>query len=132
MSNPLSAKCCCESCGVHLEFPLEAAGSRIACPSCGQSTELGAVPVETAASSPDSGAAELTAGEIINAFTRRTPPTPVSVLYQAGLLFVTVAMVLLPVLYVAMVAAAAWLVYFWATHFKFLLTTRPGGQRARR
>src|SRR5207249_10298262 len=42
---------------------------------------------------------------------------------------VTVSMVLLPVLYIAMVGAAAWLVYFWATHFKFLLTTLTGGPR---
>ena len=49
MSESLTAKSCCESCGVHLEFPLEAAGTRIACPNCGQQTELGALPIAASA-----------------------------------------------------------------------------------
>src|SRR5947207_10913417 len=40
MSDSLTAKCSCEHCGVHLEFPVESAGVRIACPNCGQQTEF--------------------------------------------------------------------------------------------
>ena len=34
------AKCSCAQCGSHIAFPMEAAGAQIACPHCGQSTEL--------------------------------------------------------------------------------------------
>src|SRR5438552_19018856 len=34
------AKCSCQHCGVHLEFPRTAAGAEIDCPQCGQKTVL--------------------------------------------------------------------------------------------
>src|SRR5437762_2389010 len=129
MSNSLSAKCSCEHCGVHLEFPLEAAGMGIACPNCGQQTELGALPVEPTADDQVQGAAALTLAELTAAFTRGVQPTFTSLLYRFGLLFVTAAMVLLPMLYVGLIAAAGWAVYYWATHFHFLLTSLRGGPR---
>ena len=129
MSDSPSAKCCCESCGIHLEFPVEAAGTRIACPNCGQPTELGAVPVEPPARDQDEAIAGLTVGDVAAAFPSRVPRTSVSFFYQFGLLFVTVAMVLLPVLYVGLIAVAGWAVYYWATHFYFLLTSVQGGAR---
>ena len=94
MSNSPLAKCCCESCGVHLEFPLAAAGTRIACPNCGQETELGALPLEPAANGPMGGIAPFTVADICAAFTGRVRPTVASFFYQFGLLFVTAAMIL--------------------------------------
>ena len=129
MSDSPTAKCCCESCGVHLEFPLEAAAARIACPNCGQQTELGAVPVESPSADPSDQTAPITVAEISSAFARRAPPTSASFFYQIGLLFLTVAMVLLPVLYLTLIAAVGWADYFWARHFHFLLTSFRGGSR---
>jgi Zn-dependent protease with chaperone function len=129
MSESRTAKSCCGSCGVHLEFPVEAAGTWIACPGCGQQTELGALLVEPPTAEPAQETASLTAGDIAAAFTRRVPPTSTSLFYQFGLLLVTAAMVLLPVLYAGLIAAAGWAVYFWATHFHFLVTSLVGGPR---
>ncbi|MBX3748065.1 MAG: AAA family ATPase [Verrucomicrobiae bacterium] len=39
------AKCPCQHCGQPLEFPEELAGQGVACPSCGQSTQLDRLPV---------------------------------------------------------------------------------------
>ena len=101
----------------------------IACPNCGQQTELGALPVEPTADDQVQGAAALTLAELTAAFTRGVQPTFTSLLYRFGLLFVTAAMVLLPMLYVGLIAAAGWAVYYWATHFHFLLTSLRGGPR---
>jgi Zn-dependent protease with chaperone function len=43
-----------------------------------------------------------------------------SFFYQFGLILVTLVMLILPVIYVGMIVAAAWGVYFYATHFTFL------------
>lgn len=43
-------------------------------------------------------------------------PVPVSILYRLVLLVVAVAMVLLPLVYLSLIAGLAWLVYFHATH----------------
>lgn len=136
MSDSPTSKSCCESCGVHLEFPLESAGMHIACPACGRQTELGALPVESAeadtadtGAEPATSAPALTPGDIVAAFTARVPRTWTSFFYQFGLLFVTGAMVLLPVLYAGMIAAAGWAVYYWATHFQFLIASMRGGVR---
>src|SRR5688572_8153738 len=40
MSTRSFAKCSCESCSVHLEYPVEAEGTSISCPQCGQQTQL--------------------------------------------------------------------------------------------
>jgi Zn-dependent protease with chaperone function len=37
--------------------------------------------------------------------------------------------VLLPLLYVALIGVATWAIYYWATHFKFLVGSFPGGAR---
>ena len=129
MSDSPTAKCSCEHCGVHLEFPVESAGTRIACPNCGQQTELGALPFEPPGPVPPASDSFLTPGAVAAAFGRPVPPTSTSFFYQFGLLFVTAAMVLLPVLYAGLIAAAGWVVYFWATHFHFLVTSMRGGPR---
>jgi Zn-dependent protease with chaperone function len=61
------------------------------------------------------------------AFGGAVPRTPVSVFYRLGLVLVTFMMVLLPILYVAMIGAAAYGVYYYATHFTFLLKSMTGG-----
>lgn len=128
MSDSTFAKCSCQNCGIHLEFPTEAAGTVINCPHCGAATELVGLLAEPEPATPDPRA-PLTPQEILAGFTGPITKAPISVLYQGGLLFVTVAMVLLPILYVAMIGAAAWGVYYWATHFTFLLKSMSGGVR---
>ncbi|MEN9573852.1 MAG: Protease HtpX [Verrucomicrobiota bacterium] len=124
MSEPITAKCPCAHCDTHLEFPVEAAGVVVTCPSCQQETEL-FVPA-TGALAPET---ELTAEHILRAFRGPVPKTRVSVLYQVGLLVVAVTMAILPLIYIAMIVAAGWGVYFWATHFDFLLKSSGGGPR---
>jgi len=124
MNEQLLAKCACSHCGIHLEFPIEGAGTVINCPGCGQPTEL-SLEAPVAASSPDKPSAI----ELVAAFTGPVPPTPVSFFYQIGLVFVTIMMILLPVAYLAMVVAAVWGVYYFATHFAFLLGAGRGGAR---
>lgn len=122
MNDASLAKCACQYCGLHLEFPAELDGSAIDCPGCKQSTLLSIPPVEAPAET-------LTTEEVVSAFSSPVPKTPVSFLYQFGLLVVTLAMVLLPFLYLALIAAAAYGVYYWATHFSSLLASGVGGAR---
>ncbi len=46
--------------------------------------------------------------------------------YQVGLVLVMVVMLILPVIYLAMVAALAWAVYYFAVHCRFLVTSHAG------
>src|SRR5215813_6546472 len=109
MSSPAFGKCACSSCGQHLEFPLEAAGSTVACPACQAPTALTALPdeeplaTEQIASGPvpeggDGPAPFWSVAQIAGAFSRPVPRTRVSLLYQLGLCLVTFAMALLPLI----------------------------------
>lgn len=124
MSDFTTAKCPCAHCDTHLEFPIEAAGAVVDCPTCQQQTEL-YVPA-TGALAPE---VELTGDHILAAFHASVPRTTVTPLYQFGLFVVAVTMAILPVLYLAMIVVAGWGVYFWATHFGFLLRAGGGGVR---
>ena len=124
MSAPGFSKCACQSCGVHLEYPVEAEGAHIACPECGQQTQLIRPPVPEA----QTAAPALTVESLDAAFTCPVARTPVSFLYQLGLVVVTFAMITLPLIYLAMIGAAGWAVYYWATHFSFLLASGGGGR----
>lgn len=127
MSNSGFAKCSCQACGQHLEFPLEAADTVIHCPQCHQQTRL-IVPSENPSLSPQATETPgLSANDVATAFDGRVPRAPVSILYQAALLLVSGAMVLLPLVYVALVGVASWAVYSWAVHFRFLLGSFQGG-----
>ena len=53
---------------------------------------------------------------ILAAFAQKIARPRTSFFYQCGLLLVTVTMVLLPVVYLAMVGAVAWAVYYHAVH----------------
>jgi Zn-dependent protease with chaperone function len=78
---------------------------------------------------PVSSADQPSAAEILAAFSAPVARTRVSFFYQLGLMLVSVMMVLLPLVYLAMIAAAGWGVYYYATHFTFLLSSTRGGGR---
>lgn len=122
MNQELSAKCSCSQCGNHIEFPIEWAGAVVNCPHCSQPTGLSLEAPAPVADKPS-------AAELLGAFSGPVARTPVSVFYQAGLVLVTLMMVLLPLVYLAMIGAAAWGVYLYATHFTFLLSSTHGGGR---
>jgi Zn-dependent protease with chaperone function len=117
------AKCSCQQCGNHLEFPAEAAGASIACPHCGGTTVLAA---PGGSAPPATTAPEL--AELVNAFGGRANRARVSLWYQVGLALVALMMALLPLLYVAMVAGAAWGVFYYATHAYGALISPHGGR----
>lgn len=124
MSEEAYAKCSCQHCGNHIEFPVEAAGASVRCPHCDEPTTLALVAPE-----PVDTPSDLTAAELMAEFRAPVPRTRVSFFYQLGLLLVSVMMVLLPLVYLALIAAAVWGVYLYATHFTFLLTSSGGGAR---
>jgi Zn-dependent protease with chaperone function len=114
MNGELLAKCACANCGTHLEFPAEAAGQVIACPHCSASTEL-------TMQAPPRPEGELSVGELLAGFQGEIQKPKVSPFYQLGMLLSAFVMVLLPVVYVAMIALAAYGVYWYATRCSFLL-----------
>jgi Zn-dependent protease with chaperone function len=118
MNGELLAKCSCAHCGNHIEFPVEAAGAQVECPHCGRPTELNLL------APPPAEANKPTAADLVAAFGGPVPRTRVSPLYQMGLMLVTVMMVLLPLAYVALIAATIYGVYAYASHFTFLLHLR--------
>jgi hypothetical protein len=119
------AKCACQNCGTHLEFPTEAAGATINCPHCQQPTVLAVAPPPAAEPEPASG---VNSNDLLAAFNGTVPRTPVSLLYRLGLLIVALTMIVLPIVYVGFIAAAGFAVHYWATHFTFLLGGGGGGR----
>lgn len=120
MDASLEAKCGCQHCGNHIAFPIELAERVVNCPHCDQPTVLKAE-ILPSRESP----AAISAVEILGAFggpVRRRRP---GVLYQVGLLLVAGMMILLPLVYLAMIGAAAYGIWYFATHFAFLL--KPTG-----
>lgn len=122
MTDDLRAKCSCSSCGTHLEFSLESAGAVIACPHCGISTEL-TLEAPPSSTTPDGVSPQ----DILSAFTGAIPRKSVPFVYRVALCFVALFIVMLPIIYMALVAAAAAGVWFYATHFFFLLQSFRGG-----
>jgi len=129
MDVTLYAKCSCELCGGHISFPVDLGGTAINCPHCQQTTRLNLV----APPSP-LRAGQMTAAEILKSFGPPVRHTRVSLLYQIGLVMVTLVMLVLPLIYLGMIGAAAYGVYYWATHFSGLLAagtlTRRGAPAA--
>jgi hypothetical protein len=122
------SKCSCLNCGTHLEFPVELAGTSITCPNCQATTLLSVPEIAAPAESSSHEPAELnrTTGALsletlLAAFQGKVRPKPVGFFYQIGLLLVTIAIVILPLLYVAMILFAAYGVFWWATHFSWML-----------
>jgi Zn-dependent protease with chaperone function len=123
MNEELLAKCSCAQCGNHIEFPVEAAGARVQCPHCGQPTEL------NLQAPPASEAGNPSAADLVAAFEGPITRTRVSALYRVGLVLVTLMMILLPLVYLALIAATVYGVWAYATHFTFLLHSAQGGAR---
>jgi Zn-dependent protease with chaperone function len=117
MSDSAFAKCSCQGCGQHIEFPLEVAGAIVNCPQCNQQTQLALAGSEDALPEAASEGQAISANELLAAFSGGVQPTTVSRLYQAGLALVSVAMVLLPLIYLSLIGALAWGIYYWATTF---------------
>src|SRR2546423_1550166 len=122
MNDELLAKCSCSQCGNHIEFPIEAANVVVDCPHCTQKTQL-------TLEAPPPTADKPSAAEILAAFNGTIPRTRTSFFYQIGLLLVTAVMLVLPLVYVAMVLAAIWGVWLYASHFRFLMAATGGGPR---
>jgi hypothetical protein len=115
MNGELLAKCSCAHCGNHIEFPVEAAGAEVECPHCGRPTELNLLAPPAPESSKPSAA------DLVAAFGGPIPRTRVSPFYRIGLVLVTVMMVLLPLVYLALIAATIYGTYYYSTHFSSLL-----------
>jgi len=109
----------CQQCGTNLEFPSELAGQTIDCPACQQPTVLH-VPAPAPEEAPPSQ--DITAPELLALFSGPIVRPRTSLLYSLGLAVVAFTMVLLPILYVALIALAAWGVYLWAFGGTFLLS----------
>lgn len=62
-----------------------------------------------------------TAGSLLAAFDGTIVPNRTGVLYRAGLALVAFAMVLLPIVYLALIGLAAWGVYYHLTHNTWIL-----------
>ena len=124
MNEQLYAKCSCQNCGTHIEFPIEAADTAVDCPHCKRPTTL-----SLEAPAPETSSGRPGSPEILNAFQAGVRRTRTSFFYHLGLVLVAVVMVILPVVYVAMIGAAGWGVYYYAVHCKFLVTSMFGGPR---
>jgi Zn-dependent protease with chaperone function len=123
MGDETFAKCRCDGCGTHLEFALVDADTVVDCPSCELPVRLSPEGSEI----PDAPS-RLTQADIASAFGGPVPKTHVSLLYQFGLVFVTLAMVVLPLIYLALIAGVGWLTWIWATGFTPGLTGSGGGR----
>src|ERR1041385_1861685 len=126
--NPAFLKCECGHCGVPIEFPAEMVGTTVNCPSCQTPTGLfDPANIGNKTEIVDAQPASISAPELLELFTAPVPRTRVSILYRFGLCVVTVAMLLLPLLYLALIGVAAAGVWYWATHFSSLLSHGVGG-----
>ena len=125
--NPTVLKCVCPHCDVPIEYPHELAETTVDCPACQNPLLLiSSPPTDATAPTPQES---LSTPELLALFGGPVPRTRVSLFYRLGLLVVTVAMLLLPVFYLALIVTVAWGVWFWATHFSFLLASGGGGVR---
>ncbi|MGV3756780.1 MAG: M48 family metallopeptidase, partial [Verrucomicrobiota bacterium] len=78
------------------------------------------------ASQPEDTSGELTEDQVKAAFTGKVAPAPVGLLYRLGMIVVLVTMIILPLVYFALIGAAGWGVYLWATKGTFLLSGGGG------
>lgn len=120
ITDGLLAKCSCSSCGTHLQFAVENAGATIRCPNCNADTEL-------TLSLPEPSPNQLSPGDLMAGFTGTFPRTRASRLYQLGLVLVSAAMICLPLVYLALIAAVAFGTYHYAIQVQALLGSFRGG-----
>src|SRR5580765_2603178 len=88
----------CESCGGHIEFPADGLGLSVSCPHCGQLTTL----LEDLGGREADGA--LSAAELSAAIIGPIRRPRISVFYQFALLLVACFMVVLPFIYLCLIA----------------------------
>jgi Zn-dependent protease with chaperone function len=106
-----SAKCSCQHCTTHLEFPLELAGQEIDCPHCGARTRL-----DASASAPAAAVARLDPEALLAGFAGPVPATAVPRAYRVGLVLVAMVMLLLPLIYIGIVVGVGWFLFQFAAH----------------
>jgi Zn-dependent protease with chaperone function len=129
MSELEFARCDCAHCGNHLEFPLELADTPVDCPHCGENTLLlvEAQPAPGVCQTTEQPDVGWTVARIQEAFVGRIRRPWTSPSYVAALWVVSGLMVLLPVVYVGMIGATGYGVYWWADHGRFLFHAPTGG-----
>ena len=82
-----------------------------------------------AANAEPSGSPEpLNPQRILSALNGKIDPLPVGFFYRIGLFLVAVVMVILPVVYLALIAGAGYLVYWHATENDFILAGKGNGR----
>ena len=106
---------------------MELAGTSFVCPRCEQVTLLSASLAEELLPSAEPASGVHTIGQLVAAFQGSVKRTVTSPFYLLGLTLVSAVMLLLPLLYLLMIAGAAWGVSLWARHFSFLIRGMPGG-----
>jgi Zn-dependent protease with chaperone function len=67
--------------------------------------------------------------DLLSSMSKPLPRKGAGFFYQMGLLIVTGAMVMLPVLYAALIGVVGWGVWHYAVHYRFLLANMHGGFR---
>jgi hypothetical protein len=112
------AKCACTHCGIHIEFPLSELETTVACPQCGEQTFL-------QAEEPPSEPVNTT--DVFQGLTGVLKKQRLSLFYQAGMLLVTLVMILLPVLYIMLIGGIVWGCIWYAQHAIVLLSNFHGG-----
>jgi Zn-dependent protease with chaperone function len=99
-----TAKCSCSHCCDHLEFPISARGTEIACPNCGKQTLLD-VPEDSEPARTDVSESALTVPQIVAAFGGSIPAKSPSMAYVFGLLLVVGSLLIFAILLVGLIAA---------------------------
>jgi Zn-dependent protease with chaperone function len=129
MSESGFSKCSCQHCGQRLEFPSDAVGAIVSCPGCSQQTTLSTVGGVSGHFAGVLDPPQIPADDLVAALRISLPKARTSIVYQLGMIIVALAMIALPVIYLAMITAAGYGVYFWASHFSYLLNSGVGGGR---
>ena len=118
---PMAISVTCGSCKAAFRVKAEHAGKRGRCPRCQAAVEVPARSPpgeETAAPGPRRAAGashHLVMREILEAFRGDIPPVRRTAGYRLAILVVTLALLVLPALYLALIAAIAYLLYYHAT-----------------
>lgn len=113
MSDAAPRLVACPHCGGQVEFGVELAGVEVDCPHCSDPFVL---PDDTLpAPWPPADPAKFSAADLASAIRGRVPRAIPSLPYQAAVVAVSAAMLLLPLVYSALVSAliAAWVAMAW-------------------
>src|SRR5258708_7399172 len=111
----------CGSCNTTFRVKDEHAGKHSKCPRCQAAIEIPAKEAsEKKTGAPifrqsEGASANLDIREILQAFQGKIEPIPRTARYRVGILILTFAMLLLPVLYLGFIAGVVYLLYLHAT-----------------